>query len=203
MRICGRALGIFCCILPSVLACAASGALMLPLAAAVFIHEAAHILVLRLVGGRLRDFRAAPFGLRLEIDESTLSVGGEALVAAAGSGANLLCAGAAALLYAAARIDLAAFGALSLLYAFVNLMPTLPLDGGRLLCLALAARGDPLRAVRVTAGVSLFLALAVFLAASYRLLTTGQGLYALLFSLYLLTVAAKSGGMATPSKNGG
>ena len=77
MRICGRALGIFCCILPSVLACAASGALMLPLAAAVFIHEAAHILVLRLVGGRLRDFRAAPFGLRLEIDESTLSVGGK------------------------------------------------------------------------------------------------------------------------------
>ena len=133
MRICGRALGIFCCILPSVLACAASGALMLPLAAAVFIHEAAHILVLRLVGGRLRDFRAAPFGLRLEIDESTLSVGGEALVAAAGSGANLLCAGAAALLYAAANIDLAAFGALSLLYAFVNLLPTLPLDGGRLL----------------------------------------------------------------------
>lgn len=185
------------------LACAASGALMLPLAAAVFIHEAAHILVLRLVGGRLRDFRAAPFGLRLEIDESTLSVGGEALVAAAGSGANLLCAGAAALLYAAAHIDLAAFGALSLLYAFVNLLPALPLDGGRLLCLALAARGDPLRAVRVTAGVSLFLALAVFLAASYRLLTTGQGLYALLFSLYLLTVAAKSGGMAPPSKNGG
>lgn len=202
MRICGRALGIFCCILPSVLACAASGALMLPLAAAVFAHEAAHILVLRLVGGRLRDFRAAPFGLRLEIDESTLSVGGEALVAAAGSGANLLCAGVAALLYAAG-IDLVAFGALSLLYALVNLLPALPLDGGRLLCLALAARGDPLRAVRVTAGVSLFLSLAVFLAASYRLLTTGQGLYALLFSLYLLTVAAKSGGMATPSKNGG
>lgn len=201
MRICGRALGIFCCILPSVLACAASGALMLPLAAAVFAHEAAHILVLRLVGGRLRDFRAAPFGLRLEIDESTLSVGGEALVAAAGSGANLLCAGVAALLYAAG-IDLVAFGALSFLYALINLLPALPLDGGRLLCLALAARGDPLRAVRVTAGVSLFLSLAVFLAASYRLLTTGQGLYALLFSLYLLTVAAKSGGMATSAKNG-
>ena len=202
MRICGRAFGIFCCILPSVLACAASGALMLPLAAAVFIHETAHILVLRLVGGRLRDFRAAPFGLRLEIDESTLSVGGEALVAAAGSGANLLCAGVAALLYAAG-IDLIAFGALSLIYALVNLLPALPLDGGRLLCLALAARGDPLRAVRVTAGVSLFLSLAVFLAASYRLLTTGQGLYALLFSLYLLTVAAKSGGMAASAKYGG
>ena len=202
MRICGRAFGIFCCILPSVLACAASGALMLPLAAAVFIHETAHILVLRMVGGRLRDFRAAPFGLRLEIDESTLSVGGEALVAAAGSGANLLCAGVAALLYAAG-IDLIAFGALSLIYALVNLLPALPLDGGRLLCLALAARGDPLRAVRVTAGVSLFLSLAVFLAASYRLLTTGQGLYALLFSLYLLTVAAKSGGMAASAKNGG
>ena len=189
--------------LPTVLACAASGAMMLPLAAAVFVHEAAHILVLCAVGGRLRDFHAAPFGLRLEIDENTLSAGGEALVAAAGSAANLLSAGIAALLYAAFRIDFVNFGVLSFLYALINLLPALPLDGGRLLYLALAARGDPCRAVRGTAGVSLALSLAVFLAASYRLLTTGQGLYALLFSLYLLTVAAKSGGMACPSKNRG
>ena len=85
----------------------------------------------------------------------------------------------------------------------VNLLPALPLDGGRLLYLALAAAWDPCRAARAAAGVSLFLSLAVFLAASYRLLTTGQGLYALLFSLYLLTVAAKSGGLAVSSKNGG
>ena len=63
--------------------------------------------------------------------------------------------------------------------------------------------GPLCRAARAAAGVSLFLSLAVFLAASYRLLTTGQGLYALLFSLYLLTVAAKSGGLAVSSKNGG
>lgn len=202
-RLCRRACGIFFCILPTVLTCAAAGTLMLPLAAAVCLHEAAHILVLRAVGGRLRDFRAAPFGLRLEMDESTLSTGGEALAAAAGSGANLLCALLAFGLYAAFDIDLVAFGLLNLFCALFNLLPALPLDGGRLLYLALAAAWDPCRAARAAAGVSLFLSLAVFLAASYRLLTMGQGLYALLFSLYLLTVAAKSGGLAVSSKNGG
>ena len=202
-RLCRRACGIFFCILPTVLTCAAAGTLMLPLAAAVCLHEAAHILVLRAVGGRLRDFRAAPFGLRLEMDESTLSTGGEALAAAAGSGANLLCALLAFGLYAAFDIDFAAFGLLNLFCALFNLLPALPLDGGRLLYLALAAALDPCRAARAAAGVSLVLSLAVFLAASYRLLTTGQGLYALLFSLYLLTVAAKSSGLAVSSKNGG
>ena len=83
MRLCGKAIGIFFCILPMVLSCAAAGELMLPLAAAVCLHEVAHLLALHAVGGRLRDFRAAPFGLRLEMDENTLSAGGEALVAAA------------------------------------------------------------------------------------------------------------------------
>lgn len=117
MRLCGKAIGIFFCILPMVLSCAAAGELMLPLAAAVCLHEAAHLLALHAVGGRLRDFRAAPFGLRLEMDENTLSAGGEALVAAAGSAANLLCALLAWGLHAAFRLDLAAFGLLNLFCA--------------------------------------------------------------------------------------
>lgn len=201
MRLCVRALGIFFCILPTVLACAASDALMLPLAATLAIHEAAHILALRACGGRMHDFRAAPFGLRLEIDENTLSMGGEALVAGAGSGANLLVALAAVGLYAAGHRALLPFGMLNLFYALLNLLPALSLDGGRLLYLALASRGDPSRAARTAAGVSLFCALGAFLAASYRLLTVGQGLYALLFSLYLLAVTAKGGGMTASPKN--
>ena len=179
MRLCGKAVGIFFCILPIVLSCAAAGELMLPLAAAVCLHEAAHLLALHAVGGRLRDFRAA-----------------------AGSAANLLCALLAWGLHAAFRLDLAAFGLLNLFCALFNLLPAVSLDGGRLLCLVLGAVWDPFRAVRVTAGVSLLLSLAVFLASSYRLLTTGEGLYALLFALYLLSVTAKSGGLTASAKNG-
>ena len=127
---------------------------------------------------------------------------GEALVAAAGSAANLLCALLAWGLHAAFRLDLAAFGLLNLFCALFNLLPAVSLDGGRLLCLVLGAVWDPFRAVRVTAGVSLLLSLAVFLASSYRLLTTGEGLYALLFALYLLSVTAKSGGLTASAKNG-
>lgn len=201
MRLFGRAIGIFFCILPTVLACAASDALMLPLVVTLVIHEAAHILVLRACGGRLRDFRAAPFGLRLEIDENTLSVGGEALVAVAGSGANLLAALASAGLCVVGHCEFLLFGMLNLFYALLNLLPALSLDGGRLLYLALASRGDPCMAAHIVVGVSLFCALGIFLAASYRLLTVGQGLYALLFSLYLLAATAKGGGMTAPPKN--
>lgn len=201
MRIFGSALRILFCALPIVILCTASGRLMLPLAAAIFVHETAHIAVLRCVGGRLRGFRAAPFGLRLEIDENTLSAGGEALVCVAGSAANLSCFLLSLLLYRAFTVDFLTFGVVSLLSALLNLLPADPLDGGRLLYLALARRTDPCRAARITAGVSFVCALLVFLFSSYLILTAGQGLYALLFSLYLLLVGARGAGVICSSKN--
>lgn len=197
------ALRILLCALPIVLLCTASGRLMLPLAAAVFVHECAHLLALRLVGGRLRGFCAAPFGLRLEIDENTLLAGGEALVSAAGSAANLLCFLLSLLLYRFFKVDFLTFGIISLLSAGLNLLPAESLDGGRLLYLLLARHTDPLRASRITSGVSFVCALLIFLFSSYSMLTGGQGLYALLFSLYLLLVAARSAGVICPSKKRG
>ena len=203
MRSFVSALRILLCALPIVLLCTASGRLMLPLAAAVFVHECAHLAALRLVGGRLRGFCAAPFGLRLEIDENTLSAGGEALVSAAGSAANLLCFLLSLLFYRFFKVDFLTFGIISLLSAGLNLLPAEPLDGGRLLYLLLARHTDPLRASRITSGVSFVCALLIFLFSSYSMLTGGQGLYALLFSLYLLLVAARDAGVICSSKKRG
>lgn len=192
MRIVKRALYIFICTLPSVLFCLTGGELMLPLAAAVFLHESAHILALRLCGGRMRSFRPAPFGLCIEYDENTLSLGGEIAVSGAGCVVNLLSAVLSLLLYRFFRLDILNFGIVSLLTAALNLLPVHPLDGGRLLYLLLCARRDPDFANRITAVLTYCFGFLVFLFASYLLLTSQAGIYPLLFSIFLFSVNARA-----------
>lgn len=108
-------------------------AALLPAAAA---HEAGHIAVLLACGARIRRLRLDIFGLRLDYAGSP------------GRG-KLLCAvlagPAAGLLYALAAMRAAGqglrmSGAVSLLLSCFNLLPALPLDGGRALALLCRAR---------------------------------------------------------------
>lgn len=177
--------GILFCVLPMILFCLMSGGVMLPFAVAVFVHESAHLVMLRLVGGRLRSFAPAPFGLCMEIDENTLTLRGEAAVAAAGSAANLLCTLISVLLYRFCFVDILTFGIISFLLALLNLLPASPLDGGRLLYVCLAARRGPDFAARCLCVLTYIVSFFWFLFASYLLLTTSEGLYAVLFSMYI------------------
>lgn len=106
---------------------------LLPAAA---VHEAGHIAVLLACGARIRRLRLDIFGLRLDYGGSP-------------SRTALLCAAlagpAAGLLYAfpamrAAGKSLRMSGAISLLLSCFNLLPALPLDGGRALSLLCRAR---------------------------------------------------------------
>ncbi|MBQ4598947.1 MAG: hypothetical protein IJB19_03455 [Clostridia bacterium] len=190
-RILRQALHIFICALPLVLFCLTGGALMLPLAGAIFLHESAHLLTLRLCGGRMRSFRPAPFGLCIEYDENTLSLGGEIAVSGAGCLVNLLSAAVSLLLYRFFAVDIFDFGIVSLLTAVLNLLPVHPLDGGRFLYLLLAKRYDPDLANRVTAVLTYCFGFLIFLFASYLLLTSQAGIYPLLFSIFLFSVNAR------------
>lgn len=192
MKILRQALYIFICALPSVLFCVTGGELMLPLAAAVFLHESAHILALRLCGGRMRGFRPAPFGLCIEYDENSLSLGGEIAVSGAGCAVNLLSAAVSLVLYRFCGVDILDFGIVSLLTAALNLLPVQPLDGGRLLYLLLAAWRDPCLACRVVAALTYGLGFLLFLLASYLLLTSQAGIYPLLFSIFVFSVNART-----------
>lgn len=187
-----QALHIFICALPPVLFCVTGGELMLPLAAAIFLHESAHLAALRLCGGRMRGFHPAPFGLCIEYDEYSLSLGGEIAVSGAGCAVNLLSAVLALLLYRFFQVDVLNFGIVSLLTAALNLLPVQPLDGGRLLYLLLAAWRDPDFACRVTAVLTYCFGFFVFLLASYLLLTSQAGIYPLLFSVFLFSVNART-----------
>lgn len=192
VKILRQALYIFICALPSVLFCVTSGELMLPLAAAVFLHESAHILALRLCGGRMCGFRPVPFGLCIQYDENSLSLGGEIAVSGAGCAVNLLSAAVSLVLYRFCGVDILDFGIVSLLTAALNLLPVQPLDGGRLLYLLLAAWRDPCFACRVTAVLTYGFGFLLFLLASYLLLTSQAGIYPLLFSIFVFSVNART-----------
>ena len=189
MQIFRKALSVFACAMPLVLLCLCGG--MLPMAGAILIHECAHLAVLRLLGGRVRAFHTAPFGLCIEYDENTLSLRGEIFVTAAGCLANLLTAALCICLYATVRFDLLFFGIVNAGVCCMNLLPILPLDGARILLLCLAMRFSPDSAERAVGYVTHGCSFCLFLLSSYLLLSGQAGVYPLLFTAYIFAANAQ------------
>lgn len=135
---------------------------------AAAVHELSHLLAIRLLGMRFCAIRSEPGGLCIRY-EGNCSPAGHAAAAAAGPLGGYLYAFAAGL--AARRFGvewLALSGEISLFFSGFNLLPILPLDGGRLFrilcCTALGeeagdrffrALGDVLMAGMLIAGVVL------------------------------------------------
>lgn len=112
------------------------GLLVWGLLACVF-HELGHIAMAAVLGGRVERLSLTAVGAELHIGYGDpLTYGQDSLVALAGPAANLLAGGAAAAL----GWELAA--ALTLAVGIFNLLPILPLDGGRIVYGLLAARLD-------------------------------------------------------------
>lgn len=150
----------------------ASLAWLVFLFASVVVHEFAHSLVARARGLSVRDIVLLPIGGMSEIpdldrtpqDELRISLAGPLSSAALG-----LLLGAAALLTGASLWPpslvggavLARMAWLNMLLAGFNLLPALPLDGGRVLRAALARRGDDLHATVLAARVAQVIAVAL------------------------------------------
>lgn len=122
-------------------------------------HEAAHTLAARLAGCRVESLEWSALGGRAHLTcVQRLSPGREALIAAAGPAANVLLLMAA--LTAAHFFPTLANGGQvgdfvikNLMLGGINLLPAMPLDGGRMLRAALCAMCGPARASRVAAWV--------------------------------------------------
>lgn len=112
-------------------------------------HELGHILVIRLLGGRIERLELTAAGAVLVLDPyAPLSYGKEVAAALAGPLSNLLCGGVAAALgcFLSAGLNFAA--------ALFNLLPICPMDGGRVLCALLSGRLDAETVERVSAVLS-------------------------------------------------
>lgn len=104
---------------------------------ALLIHEAAHLLAASALGVEISSVELTPFGCVAEAEGLYFMNGAkEVVVAAAGPAANILVS--ALLMLAKDGGDMSAymsfFLAANISLAAMNLLPVLPMDGGRVLC---------------------------------------------------------------------
>lgn len=126
--------------------------LVLQSALACVLHELGHWAAIALLGGRVRALRLTAVGAEMELDPCRpLSYGREAAAALAGPAVNL------SLAWLSVRTGRYLFAGLNLCFGLLNLLPIRPLDGGRALSCALAARW-PVLAERVVGAASVLLA---------------------------------------------
>ncbi|MBQ9941623.1 MAG: hypothetical protein IJP03_01310, partial [Christensenellaceae bacterium] len=126
---------------------------------ALALHEGAHAIMAAALGVRVEALVLQPFGCTARMESFVaVSPGKEAAMAAAGPAANMAAA-AGCWAFAGAVASgpfLEAFLSANLALAAINLLPALPLDGGRILAalLCCAMRAD--RATRLCGGLGIF-----------------------------------------------
>ncbi len=166
----------------------------------VLLHELAHVAAARRFGINVSDVELLPFGGVSRIGgEVVLNPSREALVAAAGPSANLLLAGLATALKGYGLWDgqLTSFFIQSnFLIASFNLLPGLPLDGGRVFRAYLARRVGFREATYKAAWLGKFWGVSIVLLGTAGLLVGLSGLDILITGGFLLYAATREKGLA-------
>ena len=121
---------------------------------ALTLHEAAHVVVAGVFGCEIHSVELQPFGGVARMHDPGLTAHAEWCIASAGPVASFIIAGVTSMAgyYApavGARIE--PFLTFNLALGTVNLLPALPLDGGRVVRSALAGRFSASLALRATA----------------------------------------------------
>ena len=134
--------------------------------ASILIHELTHLLVGKIFGDKARSIRILPVGLNVQMYNEKYSTWKASIILASGPLANLFIFAAGIVLKTNTSVlnyifkpELLNFFIFSNLYlAIFNLLPLLPLDGGKLLYQVLSSRVGLIRGFRYTKRVSVFLA---------------------------------------------
>ena len=168
--------------------------------AIVLLHELAHVAVAMRLGINVSDIELLPFGGVCRIGgEIVLDPSREVLVAAAGPAANLLLAGLATALKGHGLWDdqlNAFFIQCNLLLAAFNLLPALPLDGGRVFRAYLARRIGFKEATYKAARLGQFWGVTIVLLGTAGLLLHISGLDILIVGGFLFYAATREKGLA-------
>lgn len=195
-----------------------SGVAAIGLFASLVVHEIAHVLTARACGVPVRRLTLFVFGGMTDVERAPASPRTEVIAAAVAPAANALIGGALFLLVALlggvpayettveSAVTPAQMGIVLLAWlayanagiAILNLLPALPLDGGRLVRAAIwHSTGDVERATRMAAlggqvvGWS-FVATGVCIAFAERGLGVAAGMWTALFGWFVASAAAQA-----------
>jgi Zn-dependent protease len=142
--------------------------------ASVLLHELGHALVARTLGVHVSGIELSFFGGAAKMVQLPRTASHELAIAAAGPAVSLALGGLGLGLAAVTGVGLFAWlGWTNLIIAGFNLIPALPMDGGRILRALLTRKLDFVRATDVSVSVSRVVAIAfavVGLAGWYQLL---------------------------------
>jgi Zn-dependent protease len=146
--------------------------------ASVLLHELGHALVARRLNVRVSGIELGFFGGAAKMVELPRTANHELAIAAAGPAVSLALAAIGFGLGAATRVPLIAWlGWTNLIIAVFNLIPALPMDGGRILRALLTRRLDYVRATEISIIVS-------------RVAAVAFGVFGLAFGWYQLVFLA-------------
>lgn len=152
------------------------------------LHETAHIGTARALGVPIRGIGLFPFGVCARLKDPIIkSPAKEIVIALAGPLCSLFLAAVCHLLSLHHQSELLSYAAaVSFAMALLNLLPCLPLDGGRVLRAMLTLGSDAMSARQTTLRISYAVALLVITAAVFLLLTASFQFYLLLIGVFLL-----------------
>lgn len=169
------------------------------LLASIVAHELGHALVARRNGVGCRSISLFALGGVAELESEADNPGAAARIAAAGPAVSVaIGAGSLALSGLAGFIGasplvvaaLTTLGFVNLVMAVFNMVPALPLDGGRVLQAVLwKRRGDREAATVSAAGVGRFLGWGLVALGLWQLLTGGSGLWTMVIGWFIVTSA--------------
>ena len=155
---------------------------------AAMLHECGHLAILRLFRVPVEGMRLTALGAELYArGAQRLSYGRELLVTLAGPAINLIVAvlAAAAALYMQWE-TLYVFAGANVILCLYNLLPILPLDGGRTLYLVTAYFFGPMVGDAVAAIIGTVCALSLLVLGIYLSIVSGSGMFFLLAAFSLL-----------------
>ena len=159
------------------------------------LHELAHIAAARLLGIRIEEIHLTPFGGSARM-ENPYGVGAVPLfvTSAAGPAVNLLCAVVFAALTQWQLISAAvsvSHISVNLILCFFNLLPALPLDGGRMLYCILQSLIGTAKALRTGIIIGRFFAGLLVFIALYGWLQSGRLNLCLILAAVFILVSAQ------------
>ena len=157
---------------------------------ALSLHEAAHGIIARGLGCRVERIQLQPFGFVARL-ERTSGWDGLAIAAAGPLFSLLMAMGCAAAKDLASLPFLTAFGQANLSIALLNLLPALPLDGGRMLRCLLQPHMSTRACIRICAGLGILAGTMFLLLGGVLLARNAANATMAIFGLFLLLAAGR------------